>query len=45
VVAVTAYAMPGDLERCLEEGFDEYISKPYEIKRLREVVARFARRS
>ena len=42
VVAVTAYAMAGDSERCLEEGFDDYISKPYEIGQLRSLVARLA---
>jgi CheY-like chemotaxis protein len=34
--------MAGDSERCLEEGFDEYISKPYEIGKLRALVARLA---
>ncbi len=43
VVAVTAYAMAGDSERCREEGFDDYISKPYEITQLRHLVARLAR--
>jgi CheY-like chemotaxis protein len=42
VVAVTAYAMAGDAERCLAEGFDDYISKPYEIAQLRSIVARLA---
>jgi len=28
VVAVTAYAMPGDKERVLGAGFDGYVSKP-----------------
>jgi len=28
VVAVTAYAMPGDKERVLSAGFDGYVSKP-----------------
>jgi two-component system, sensor histidine kinase and response regulator len=40
VVAVTAYAMAGDSERCRAEGFDDYISKPYDIVQLRAVVAR-----
>jgi CheY-like chemotaxis protein len=42
VVAVTAFAMAGDAERCREEGFDEYVSKPYEITELRALVARLA---
>ena len=42
VVAVTAYAMAGDSERCREEGFDDYISKPYRIDQLRTLVARLA---
>jgi CheY-like chemotaxis protein len=43
VVAVTAYAMAGDVERCLTEGFDGYLSKPYEIGQLRRVVAGLTR--
>ena len=42
VVAVTAYAMVGDSERCRQEGFDDYLSKPYDIGELRAVVARLA---
>lgn len=29
VVALTAYALPGDEERFVERGFDDYISKPF----------------
>jgi len=32
VVAVTAYAMPGDRERVIGAGFDGYVSKPIDPK-------------
>ncbi len=32
VVALTAFAMAGDKERLLNEGFNEYISKPLDIQ-------------
>jgi CheY-like chemotaxis protein/nitrogen-specific signal transduction histidine kinase len=34
VIAQTAYAMTGERERILEAGFDEYLSKPIQIKEL-----------
>jgi CheY-like chemotaxis protein len=38
VVAVTAHAMPGDRERALEAGCNEYISKPVDFSRLINIV-------
>lgn len=41
IVAVTAYAMMGDRERCLEAGCDAYLSKPLPIAELVDMVQRF----
>ena len=34
IVAVTAYALPGDRERFLQAGFDGYIGKPFTKQQL-----------
>jgi CheY-like chemotaxis protein len=38
IVALTALAMPGDRERCLEAGANEYLNKPVSLKRLKEII-------
>lgn len=40
-VALTAQAMKDDAARFLSAGFDGYVSKPVDTRRLPEVVARF----
>ena len=38
IIAVTAFAMPGDLERILEGGLDGYISKPISIPKFLDTI-------
>lgn len=40
IVALTASAMHGDRERALEAGFTEYITKPVNLRSLREELTR-----
>ncbi|MFH0823110.1 MAG: response regulator [Pseudomonadota bacterium] len=42
IVAMTAYAMKGDEERCLEAGMDAYISKPVDSAALFKLLERYA---
>jgi two-component system sensor histidine kinase/response regulator len=38
IVAITANALPGDRERCLESGMTDFISKPFTIRKLQAVM-------
>ena len=41
IVAVTASAMQGDKEKCLQSGMNDYLSKPIEFDSLHEILNRY----
>ena len=42
IVAITAFALEGDREKCLEAGMDEYISKPIQLKELAAILEKYS---
>ena len=42
IVAMTANAIKGDRERCVEAGMNDYLTKPVDLKVLRTMMARWA---
>ncbi|SFM60281.1 PAS domain-containing hybrid sensor histidine kinase/response regulator [Methanolobus profundi] len=41
IIAMTAHAMKGDREKCMEAGMNEYISKPIKLQKLIEVLGQW----
>ncbi|MCX5814463.1 MAG: PAS domain S-box protein [Proteobacteria bacterium] len=45
IIALTAHAMCGDKERFLEAGMDDFVSKPFNMQELIEVVEKYGHKS
>lgn len=41
IIAITAYALKGDREKCIESGMDDYMSKPIFAEKLYQIIEKW----
>ncbi|MHA1539927.1 MAG: response regulator [Alphaproteobacteria bacterium] len=42
IIAMTAHALPGDKEKCLESGMDDFVSKPINFKTIEKLIINYS---
>lgn len=45
VIAMTAYAMTGDKEECMDAGMDDYICKPFTSEQIMALLQKYTKKS
>lgn len=42
IIALTAYALKGDRDKCIESGMNDYLAKPYKMQDLYEIIKKYS---
>ncbi|MHC4796211.1 MAG: hypothetical protein ACYTF1_06165, partial [Planctomycetota bacterium] len=45
IIAMTANVMEGDEQRCLDAGMDDYLGKPIDVQKVRNVLDKWRKRA